>query len=139
MSDIIHSETATANELSKDLPLPVHGWRSEKLPELATNGFPLSPSFIVRDSGCTVEHQPVQTDAAQPFGFHFRQWRDTTGRPVIDLTKGYYDPHTQTYILPLRINGETEGGEYLSGEWTETADGDKPIRVWDTMKDRDTD
>jgi hypothetical protein len=139
MSDTSHTETAIANELLKDPLLPVNGWQPDRLPELATNGFPLSPSFILRDNGSKVEHQPMQTDAAQPFGFHFRQWRDMAGGPVIDLTKGYYDPQTQTYVLPFRADGETEGGEYLSGEWTENTDGEKPIKVWDTMKDRDTD
>jgi hypothetical protein len=55
-------------------------------------------------------------------------------RPVIDLTKGQYDPYAQTYPLPLCAGGDT-------GHYTETCGGDgvAPSREWDISPDRVTD
>lgn len=116
-----------------------HGWIPTKLPELVTNGFPFAPTFIIREAS---QKRPSLTPApgALPFGFHFRVQRDSYCQPVVDLTRGYYDPQTQIYIIPLCASGgETQGGSYLSGEWTSKGDGAKPEQTWDTTTDYETD
>ena len=113
---------------------PAHGWLPSKLPELATNGFPFSPTFIVRSTG---EHRSSSTSASAvyPFGFHFKTDKTSHNQQVIDLTRGYYDPHTQVYTVPLRAGGETQGEAYITGYWS-NLDGKKK---WDLMNDYTTD
>jgi hypothetical protein len=118
---------------------PEHGWIPTKLPELATNGFPFAPTFIIREAS---QKRPTLAPppGALPFGFHFRVQRDSHNQPVVDLTRGYYDPQTQVYTIPLCAGGgETQGGTYLSGEWTSKGDGAKPEQTWDTTTDYETD
>jgi len=71
-----------------------HGWKPARLPELATNGFPFAPPFIVR-APTSVPPQETCTVTALPFGFHFRIHKTSPTHPVIDLTRGFYDPQTQ--------------------------------------------
>lgn len=78
---------------------------------------------------------------ALPFGFHYWQRHAICNRPVIDLTRGHYDPHTQTYTIPLQAGGDTDGGVIPTGYWTEKCggDGEKPSKEWDSTDDRVTD
>ncbi|MBV9690661.1 MAG: hypothetical protein JO202_13245 [Ktedonobacteraceae bacterium] len=117
MSDITPSGVV---KVYRDLPLPIDGWQPYKLPELATNGFPFAPTFIVRKNAPELEMESVQTRTLLPFGFHFRRRPRVTDRPVIDLTKGYYDPQTQRYTIPLRAGGDTEGGTFETGSRNST-------------------
>jgi hypothetical protein len=122
-----------------DLPLPMEGWQPCKLPELATNGFPFAPAFIVGKKTSEPERESMQTGTLLPFGFHFRRQPNTTDRPVFDLTKGYYDPQTQRYIIPLRAEEET-GGTFDTGYWTTKDDSEEGgKREWDTATDYDID
>ena len=58
---------------------------------------------------------------------------------VIDLTRGYYDPYTQVYTIPLQAGGDTDGGTISTGYWTEKGDGTTPTKEWDITDDRVTD
>ncbi len=120
---------------------PDRGWQPVRLPELATNGLPFSPTFILPKSGSSVGVTVPTAGNALPFGFHYWQRHAISNRPVIDLTKGYYDPHTQTYTIPLQAGGDTDGGVIPTGYWTEKCggDGEKPSKEWDTNDDKVTD
>lgn len=117
-----------------------YGWQPSRLPELASNGFPLSPTFILPQALGADPH-PAKGKQAVPFGFHYRTKTSIVNRPVIDLTKGYYDPHTQTYTIPLCSGGDTDGGTIDTGHYTEVCGGDgkAPSKEWDTSPDRVTD
>lgn len=121
--------SAIATYSKKDFSFPVEGWKPYRLPELATNGFPFSPSFILSSSnGDKSDRQPTPTNVSLPFGFHFWRRPATTNRPVIDLTKGYYDPHTQVYTIPLCAGGDTDGGTISTDHWTYKGDGENPSK-----------
>jgi len=55
------------------------------------------------------------------------------------MSKGYYDPHTQVYTIPLQAGGDTDGGTIPTGSWTEKGDGTEPTKEWDITDDRVTD
>ena len=114
-------------------------WKPSRLPELASNGLPFSPTFILPESGNKLDAAASNAGNARPFGFHF--WRQHTigNRPVIDVTKGYYDPHTQVFTIPLQAGGDTDGGTIPTGSWTEKGDGTTPTKEWDITDDRVTD
>lgn len=116
-----------------------HGWKPARLPELATNGLPFSPTFVLPKN--TIEASPAAPPAESllPFGFHYWQPGAVRNRPVIDLTRGHYDPHTQTYTIPLLAGGDTDGGVIPTGEWTDRTDGKNPGKEWDVNDDRVTD
>lgn len=118
---------------------PDCGWQPVRLPELATNGLPFSPTFILPKSASSVGVTVPTTGNALPFGFHYWQRGAVRNRPVIDLTKGHYDPHTQTYTIPLQAGGDTDGGVIPTGEWTDRSDGKNPGKEWDVNDDRVTD
>ncbi|MBV9691526.1 MAG: hypothetical protein JO202_17645 [Ktedonobacteraceae bacterium] len=118
---------------------PIDGWEPYRLPELASNGLPFSPTFILPKSANSLGATPTSTGSAQPFGFHYRQQHAIRNRPVIDLTKGYYDPYTQVYTIPLQAGGDTDGGVIPTGYWTDTTDGNTQMKEWDTMDDQVTD
>jgi hypothetical protein len=115
-----------------------HGWEPARLPELATNGFPFAPPFIVRAPAGTPPPDACASTVL-PFGFHFRIHKTSPTHPVIDLTRGFYDPQTQLYTVPLRAGGDTEGDEFETGYWTDQGDGKNPNKSWDTMSDRESD
>lgn len=79
------------------------------------------------------------TEISLPFGFHYRRQHAISNRPVIDLTRGYYDPYTQVYTIPLQAGGDTDGGTISTGYWTEKGDGTTPTKEWDITDDRVTD
>lgn len=114
------------------------GWKPARLPELATNGFPFAPPFIMRAPAGTPP-QESNTPTTLPFGFHFRLRKISSTHPVIDLTHGFYDPHTQLYTASLREGEETEGDEFDTGYWTDQGDGKNPNKSWDIMSDRESD
>jgi hypothetical protein len=114
------------------------GWKPARLPELATNGFPFAPPFIVRAPVCSAPPDAGKPSPL-PFGFRFRVSKTSATHPVIDLTHGFYDPVTQLYTVPLRAGGDTEGDEFETGYWTDHGDGKDPNKSWDTMTDRESD
>lgn len=118
-----------------------HGWQPVRLPELASNGFPFSPTFILPKDICDTTSAVSAAESTLPFGFHYWKQHAISNRPVIDLTKGYYDPHTQTYTIPLQAGGDTDGGSLDTGNWTEKCggDGQAPSKEWDITEDRVTD
>src|SRR5215467_4326566 len=119
-------------------PGPMADWKPSRLPELASNGLPFSPTFILPSSGKSLDATATYAGSARPFGFHY--WRHVIGnRPVIDVTRGYYDPYTQIFTLPLHAGGDTDGGTIPTGSWTEKGDGTKPTKEWDITDDRVTD
>jgi len=122
-----------------DIPPFLHGWQSYKLPELATVGFPFAPTFIVRAN--VGQSSIALEDAEFPFGFRFRIRKEASSRPTIDLTKGYYDQHTQLYTIPLRDGGDTAGPTFLTGQWTAKGDGndEETAYEWDLVDDQETD
>jgi hypothetical protein len=129
-------QNSTSETLSPGL---LAGWKPSRLPELASNGLPFSPTFILPGSGNIPDPRASKAGNARPFGFHF--WRQHTigNRPVIDMSKGYYDPHTQVYTIPLQAGGDTDGGTIPTGSWTEKGDGTEPTKEWDITDDRVTD
>jgi len=129
MTDAIPLDTAPGDNLL----LPADEWMPYRLPELATNGFPFSPPFIVKKVDRHQEKTPDSKDV--PFGFVFRKGKDDLERRYIDLSKGYYDPQTQTYNTSFDIPGETEGGTFDSSQWTY----DDSKREWDKLEDTETD
>lgn len=116
-----------------------HGWKPIRLPELASNGFPFSPTFILPKNANTTASPDPMTPPVFPFGFHYWQQGAVRNRPVIDLTKGHYDPHTQTYTIPLLAGGDTDGGVIPTGDWTDRTDGKNPGKEWDVSDDKVTD
>ena len=118
---------------------PFTNWKPYKLPELASNGLPFSPSFILPPGGNSLGAPATHTGSARPFGFHYWRQQAIGNRPVIDLTKGYYDPYTQVLTLPLQAGGDTDGGTIPTGSWTEKGDGTTPTKEWDITDDRVTD
>jgi hypothetical protein len=118
---------------------PDRGWQPVRLPELASNGFPFSPTFILPKNASTTSLADPSTQPVLPFGFHYWQPGAVRNRPVIDLTKGHYDPHTQTYTIPLQAGGDTDGGVIPTGEWTDRVDGKNPGKEWDVSEDKVTD
>src|SRR5581483_11648304 len=116
-----------------------HGWKPVRLPELATNGFPFSPTFILPKNTSVPSPDALSRPPISPFGFHYWQPGAVRNRPVIDLTKGHYDPHTQTYTIPLLAGGDTDGGVIPTGEWTDRTDGRNPGKEWDVSDDKVTD
>ncbi len=114
-------------------------WKPSQLPELSSNGLPFSPTFILPSSDNKLDARASRADNARPFGFHF--WRQHTigNRPVIDVSKGHYDPYTQVFTIPLQAGGDTDGGTIPTGSWTEKGDGTTPTKEWDITDDRVTD
>lgn len=58
---------------------------------------------------------------------------------MIDVTRGYYDPYTQVFTIPLQAGSDTDGGTIPTGSWTEKGDGTTPTKEWDITDDRVTD
>ena len=114
-------------------------WKPSRLPELASNGLPFSPTFILPESGNKLEATVFCTISAVPFGFHYCRQHAIGNRPVIDVTKGYYDPYTQVFTIPLQAGGDTDGGTIPTGSWTEKGDGTTPTKEWDITDDHVTD
>lgn len=132
-------ESISRNSFTSSIFSPVsHGWKPAKLPELATNGFPFAPPFLLRAPARPLQLE-IETPSSLPFGFHFRVRKTSRTHPVIDLTRGFYDPVTQLYTVPLRAGGDTEGDEFETGYWTDQGDGTSPNKSWDTMTDRESD
>ena len=119
--------------------VPVDGWKPNRLPELASNGLPFSPTFILPTGASCIASQTSPAEISLPFGFHYRRPHAISNRPVIDLTRGYYDPYTQVYTIPLQAGGDTDGGTISTGYWTEKGDGAAPTKEWDITDDRVTD
>jgi hypothetical protein len=118
---------------------PVTDWKPYRLPELASNGLPFSPTFILPRGDNSLDATATHTESARPFGFHYWRRHALSNRPVIDLTRGYYDPYTQVYTIPLQAGGDTDGGTIPTGSWTEKGDGTTPTKEWDITDDRVTD
>lgn len=120
---------------------PDCGWQPVKLPELASNGFPFSPTFILPQHAESTDSSVPTAESTLPFGFHYWQRTAILNRPVIDLTRGYYDPQSQTYTIPLCAGGDTDGGSIDTGYYTEVCGGDgkAPSKEWDVTSDRVTD
>jgi len=114
-------------------------WKPSRLPELASNGLPFSPTFILPDTGNKLDTTATYAGITWPFGFHYWRKHAISNRPVIDLSKGYYDPYTQVYTIPLQAGGDTDGGTIPTGSWTEKGDGTTPTKEWDITDDRVTD
>jgi hypothetical protein len=87
-----------------------HGWLPVRLAELASNGFPFSPTFLLPRLQSEATERVAALQPALPFGFHYCRPTAVLNRPVIDLTRGEYDPHTQTYTIALCAGGDTDGG-----------------------------
>ena len=102
MSDAVQRNASSLSLLSP----PDRGWQPMRLPELASNGFPFSPTFILPKVVQAATPTAPAAEPALPFGFHYWQRNAIRNRPVIDLSKGYYDPHTQTYTIPLQAGGD---------------------------------
>lgn len=118
-----------------------YGWQPVRLAELASHGFPFSPTFLQpRPQGESVPSMAAE-QTARPFGFHYCRPTAVLNRPVIDLSKGEYDPHTQTYTVALCAGGDTDGGTIDTGHYTEICGGDGvgPAKEWDISPDRVTD
>ncbi|MBV9021343.1 MAG: hypothetical protein JOZ71_11565 [Ktedonobacteraceae bacterium] len=138
----VENEATSGSAFSPSLfSPPDRGWQLVRLPELASNGFPFSPTFILPKSTKSVNSTVPTAEQILPFGFHYWQRHKILNRPAIDLTKGYYDPHSQTYTIPLRAGGDTDGGTIDTGYWTEKCggDGEKPSKEWDITEDSVTD
>ena len=120
---------------------PDCGWQPVRLPELASNGLPFSPTFILPRSPQSANPTVPLVDPVLPFGFHYWRPNAVRNRPVIDLTKGWYDPQSQTYTVPLRAGGDTDGGTIDTGYYTEKCggDGQAPSKEWDVTDDKVTD
>ncbi len=114
-------------------------WKPSRLPELASNGLPFSPTFILPGSGNNLAATASCAENARPFGFHYWRQHTINNRPVIDVTRGYYDPYTQVFTIPLQAGGDTDGGTIPTGSWTEKGDGTTPTKEWDITDDRVTD
>ena len=114
-------------------------WKPSRLPELASNGLPFSPTFILPRGGKNLDAAATYPGSARPFGFHYWRRHVIGNRPVIDVTKGYYDPYTQIFTIPLQAGGDTDGGTIPTGSWTEKGDGTTPTKEWDITDDRVTD
>jgi len=114
-------------------------WKPSRLPELASNGLPFSPTFILSGSENKLDSATSCAGSAAPFGFHYWRQHAINNRPVIDLSKGFYDPYTQIYTVPLQAGGDTDGGTIPTGSWTEKGDGTTPTKEWDITDDRVTD
>jgi hypothetical protein len=108
-------------------------------PPLASNGLPFSPTFILPGSENKLDATARCGGSARPFGFHFWRQHAINNRPVIDVTKGYYDPYTQVFTIPLQAGGDTDGGTIPTGSWTEKGDGTTPTKEWDITDDKVTD
>lgn len=136
------SETVERSASSPSLLSPPdHGWQPARLPELASNGFPFSPTFILPRPTASSHPGNSIDKPVLPFGFHYCQSTATLNRPVIDVTRGFYDPRSQTYTIPLCAGGDTDGGTIDTGHYTEVCggDGQAPSKEWDTTSDRVTD
>jgi hypothetical protein len=122
-------------------PLPglLTNWKPSRLPELASNGFPFSPTFVLPSSAKNLDATATNPGNAKPFGFHYWRQHAISNRPVIDVTRGYYDPYTQVFAVPLQAGGDTDGGTIPTGSWTEKGDGTTPTKEWDITDDRVTD
>lgn len=120
---------------------PDRGWQPVKLPELASNGLPFSPTFILPQNAKSTGSSVPIAEPTLPFGFHYWQRTAILNRPVIDLTKGHYDPQSQIYTIPLCAGGDTDGGNIDTGYYTEVCGGDgkAPSKEWDVTSDRVTD
>ena len=114
-------------------------WKPSRLPELASNGLPFSPTFILSGSENKLDSATSCAGSAAPFGFHYWRQHAINNRPVIDLSKGFYDSYTQIYTIPLQAGGDTDGGTIPTGSWTEKGDGTTPTKEWDITDDRVTD
>jgi hypothetical protein len=114
-------------------------WKPSRLPELASNGLPFSPTFILPGSEIKLAATASCAESAAPFGFHYLRQHTIGNRPVIDVTRGYYDPYTQVFTIPLQAGGDTDGGTIPTGSWKEKGDGTTPTKEWDITDDRVTD
>ena len=101
-------EKRMANDEPLQNPIPemaspgvMADWKPSRLPELASNGLPFSPTFILPSSGKSLDATATYAGSARPFGFHYWRQHAIGNRPVIDVTRGYYDPYTQVFTLPL--------------------------------------
>ena len=115
------------------------GWMPSRLPELASNGLPFAPTFILPGRGNKLDSAESCPGGAVPFGFHYWRQNAIGNRPVIDLSKGNFDPYTQVFTIPLQAGGDTDGGTIPTGSWTEKGDGTTPTKEWDITDDRVTD
>jgi len=77
----ITSETQSTELLSD--------WKPSRLPELASNGFPFSPTFILPGNENKLDAATSCAGSAAPFGFHYWRQNAINNRPVIDLSKGF--------------------------------------------------
>ena len=118
---------------------PFTDWKPSRLPELASNGLPFSPTFILPRGGKNLDASATYPGSARPFGFHYWRQHAISNRPVIDVSKGYYDPYTQIFTIPLQAGGDTDGGTIPTGSWTEKGDGTTPTKEWDITDDWVTD
>ena len=92
-----------------------------------------------QDCGKNLDSAAIYPGSARPFGFHYWRQHAISNRPVIDVSKGYYDPYTQVFTIPLQAGGDTDGGTIPTGSWTEKGDGTTPTKEWDITDDRVTD
>lgn len=76
----------TLETLSPEL---LSDWKPSRLSELASNGLPFSPTFILPESGNNLAASVSCAGSAAPFGFHFWRQHAIGNRPVIDVTRGY--------------------------------------------------
>jgi hypothetical protein len=61
-------------------------WKPSRLPELASNGLPFSPTFILPGRGNSVDAVVTEAGSARPFGFHYWRQHAINNRPVIDVS-----------------------------------------------------
>src|SRR2546427_717940 len=63
-------------------------WKPSRLPELASNGLPFSPTFILPVCANKLDSASSCAGSAAPFGFHHWRQHAISNRPVIDVTSG---------------------------------------------------
>src|SRR5260370_4386320 len=143
---VILEEKRMANDESFQKPkpetplsVPIANWKPSRLPELASNGLPFSPTFILPSSGKSLDATATYAGCARPFGFHYWRQHAIGNRPVIDVTKGHYDPYTQVYTIPLQAGGDTDRRTIPTRSWTEKGDSTASTKEWDITDDRVTD
>ncbi len=89
-------EKCMANDEPLQNPIPetpspglLINWKPSRLPELASNGLPFSPTFILPCSEKSLDATANYAGSARPFGFHYWRQHAIDNQPVIDLTRGY--------------------------------------------------